>query len=211
MKGQIYKELPFWSYWRCDLRITALYILNMKCCIMGLLKTTSSMNFVTEGCSRVNRNTRCILWTDNDLSTERAVSWWILWTLTVSPSNELGKFAKEGNAIGRWCGCRHGRCNPAHNKRVHCTPTCGQLQPGSWDKTEDHIAGHLSDWECVSYKTVTNADTVFLLTKLWKLGWTHYEGVISCKFSPRIEKRWIGNCVEGSVCGLFWDTIEALT
>ena len=56
------------------MRIIAVFIHNMKCCIVGLLKPTSSMNFVTEECSRVNRNTCCILWTDNDLSNERAVS-----------------------------------------------------------------------------------------------------------------------------------------
>ena len=151
----------------------------MKCCIMGLLKPTSSMNFVIEGCSGVNRNTCCILWTDNDLSNERAVSWWIWWTLTASPSNELGKFAEEGNAIGRWCGCRPGRCYPAHNKRINCTPTCGQLQPGGWDKAEDHTCWSSYRLGRVSYKTVTNAGTVFLLTTLWRLGGTLYEGVMA--------------------------------
>lgn len=63
----------------------------------------------------------------------------------------------------------------------------------------------------MSYKTVTTAGTVFLLAKLWKLGGTRYEGVISCPLISRIEKWCAGNCVEGSGCGLFWGTFEALS
>jgi len=59
-------------------RKTPLFILNVKCCIMGLLKPTSS----TKGAVESTGITHCILWTDNDLSNERAVSWWIWWTLT---------------------------------------------------------------------------------------------------------------------------------
>lgn len=49
---------------------------------------------------------------------------------------------------------------------------------------------------------LTTAGTVFLLTKLWRLGGTRYKLVINCTFRPGIENRRNGNCLEGSGCGL---------